>query len=132
MMQNLNAGMHGRGGAHFPGCPIRLGSCNFNRISFDLCFQVNTCVLSEPANTRSSYDFSISRVKSVCFLLSSVLRECAGRSGEEGEAVAKEESQTGDQRRQDGEQSSGELTPAASSSSGQQGLFLFVSQNVLF
>lgn len=46
-------------------------------------------------------------------LSSSLCRECEGCSGEEGEAVAEEESQTGDQRRQDGEQSLGESTPAA-------------------
>lgn len=45
-------------------------------------------------------------------LLSSPCRECEGCSGEEGEAVAEEESQTGDQRRQDGEQSLGESTTA--------------------
>lgn len=46
-------------------------------------------------------------------ILSPLRRECEGCSGEEGEAVAEEESQTGDQRRQDGEQSPGESTPAA-------------------
>lgn len=46
-------------------------------------------------------------------LSSSLCRECEGCSGEEGEAVAEEASQTGDQRRQDGEQSLGESTPAA-------------------
>lgn len=40
--------------------------------------------------------------------ISSLCREHKGCSGEEGEAVAEEESQTGDQRRQDGEQSLGE------------------------
>lgn len=39
-------------------------------------------------------------------------REREGCGGEEGEAVTEEESQTGDQRRQDGEQSLGESTPA--------------------
>lgn len=51
-----------------------------------------------------------SKVECVCSLPSSVLRERAGRGGEEGEAVIEEESQTGDQSRQDGEQSSGEST----------------------
>ena len=40
-------------------------------------------------------------------------REREGCSGEEGEAVTEEESQTGDQRRQDGEQSLGESSPFA-------------------
>lgn len=44
---------------------------------------------------------------------SSLCRECEGCTGEEGEAVAEEESQTGDQRRQDREQSLGESTHAA-------------------
>lgn len=47
----------------------------------------------------------------ICFRLS--CRECEGCSGEEGEAAAEEESQTGDQRRQDGEPSLGESPPAA-------------------
>lgn len=40
-------------------------------------------------------------------------REREGCGGEEGEAVTAEESQTGDQRRQDGEQSIGESIPHA-------------------
>lgn len=47
-------------------------------------------------------------------LISSLLflcREREGCRGEEGEAVTEEASQTGDQRRQDGEQSPGESTP---------------------
>lgn len=69
------------------------------------------------------------KVESVCLLLSSVLRERAGRGGEEGEAVTEEESQTGDQRRQDGEQSSGESTSAAANLPPHQGntVFLFLS-----
>lgn len=46
-------------------------------------------------------------------LSSSLCREHEGCLGEEGEAVTEKESQTGDQRRQDGEQSLGESTLAA-------------------
>lgn len=46
-------------------------------------------------------------------LLPALCREREGCGGEEGEAVTEEESQTGDQRRQDGEQSPGESSPAA-------------------
>lgn len=46
------------------------------------------------------------------FFFSCLCRECEGCGGEEGEAVAEEESQTGDQRRQDGEQSLGEFCAA--------------------
>ncbi len=46
-------------------------------------------------------------------LSSCLCRECEGCGGEEGEAVAEEESQAGDQRRQDREQSLGESTHAA-------------------
>lgn len=67
------------------------------------------------------------KVESVSLLLSSVLRERAGRGGEEGEAVTEEESQTGDQRRQDGEQSSGESTPAAANLPPHQGNAVFLS-----
>lgn len=58
-----------------------------------------------------------------------MLRERAGRSGEEGEAVIEEESQIGDQSRQDGEQSSGESTPATANLRLHQGnaVFLFLS-----
>lgn len=73
-----------------------------------------------------SFTFSLSKVECICSLPSSVLRERAGRVGEEGETVMEEESQTGDQSRQDGEQSSGEWTPAATNRS------VFVSRNVLF
>lgn len=45
--------------------------------------------------------------------VSSACREREGCGGEEGEAVAEETSQTGDQRRQDGEQSLGESPHAA-------------------
>lgn len=65
------------------------------------------------------------KVESVC--VSSVLRERAGRGGEEGEAVTEEESQTGDQRRQDGEQSSGESRPAAANLPPHQGNTVFLS-----
>lgn len=67
------------------------------------------------------------KVESVCSFLSSVLRERAGRGREEGEAVTEEESQTGDQRRQDGEQSSGELTPAAANLPPHQGNRVFLA-----
>lgn len=67
------------------------------------------------------------KVESVCPLLSSVLRERAGRGGEEGEAVTEEESQAGDQRRQDREQSSGESTPAAANLPPHQGNTVFLS-----
>lgn len=53
---------------------------------------------------------------SPCFLSPLVFplrRECEGCSGEKGEAVTQEESQTGDQRRQDGEQSPGESNPSS-------------------
>lgn len=46
-------------------------------------------------------------------LSSFLCREREGCVGEEGEAVAEKESETGDQRRQDGEQSLGESSLAA-------------------
>lgn len=103
---------------------------------------VRTCVLL-PANTRClvgphqrhcSYTFSLSKVECFCSLPSSVLRERAGRGGEEGEAVVEEESQTGNQSRQDGEQSSGESTPCCcqpASSSGPRALSICLSKCLL-
>lgn len=140
MVWNMNAGMHGGRGACFSDCTQSCwGSCHLIKFFFYLFTffsQVHTCVLPLLANKgclvghhnlHGSYTFSISKVECVCSLPSSVLRERAGRGGEEGEAVIEEESQTGDQSRQDREQSSGELTPAAANLPLHQGNAVFLS-----
>lgn len=86
-----------------------------------LCSSITS--LSGHLKPHGSYSFSTSKVE--CSLPSSVHRERAGRCGEEGEAVVEEEGETGDQSRQDGEQSSGESTPAAANLPLHQGNPLF-------
>lgn len=75
---------------------------------------INNLAATFPSLFSHRFSFPPNLSLSILSHLSSALcRECEGCGGEEGEAVTEEESQTGDQRRQDGEQSLGESTPAA-------------------
>lgn len=74
---------------------------------------INSLAATFPSLLAQIFFFPNLSLSLLSHLSSALCRECEGCSGEEGEAVTEEESQTGDQRRQDGEQSLGESTPAA-------------------